>query len=127
MSITINRSALIAGRSRTTVLHVTDARGAPVNMANSKVYYMSKRSKDDPNSSAVVNVADVQPDNAETQAGWVSYEIPASQVPIELVADGDLLEIFYGLGYQLTAGSDRIEICEGKQPIIKGVDNSPTW
>ena len=127
MANTVNRTALIAGREKTTVLQVVDANGAPINMANSRVYYMSKNSKADANGAAIVDVTAVQPDDSETQNGYISYTIPAAQVPIALVADGDLEDVVYGLGYQLSAVSDRVEISEGKQPIIKGVDNNPVW
>lgn len=121
-----NKSSLIAGRAKTVVFQVVDARGEPVNMANSKVYYTGKTSKDVADGSATITVKETQPDNAETQDGWISYTIPADQVPLDLVSDGDV-QLVYGEDYKMTSTSDAINIREGKQSVVKGVLNDPQW
>ncbi|MCK5606440.1 hypothetical protein KAR91_31350 [Candidatus Pacearchaeota archaeon] len=126
MSNIRNLDALIAGRADTTQLTLTDANGEPINLAGAKIYYMSKHNKDDPDASAIIDVVQVMPDTEDTQNGRGWYTIPASQVPIELVDPDDIIP-FYGIGYQLSSVLDRVEVMEGRQAIIKGVDDSPEW
>lgn len=126
MSNIENLDALTAGREDTTQLTIKDANGKLENMANARIYYMSKYSKDDPNSAAIINVIEEMPDNEDTQNGRVYYTIPASQVPVDLVDPDDIIT-YYGIGYQMSSVSDRVEVMEGIQPIIKGVDDNPTW
>ena len=126
MSNIVNLDALIAGRSDTTFFQVKDPRGEPINMANARIYYMSKHDIQDDKADAIIDVYEEQPDTAESQDGWVFLTIPASSVPVTLVEDGNL-EPVYGMGYQLSSSSDRVEISQGTQPIVRGVDEDPGW
>lgn len=127
MANIINLDSLVAGREDTTVFQVMNPNGGPENMANSRVYYKLKREITDPNASAIVDVIAEQPDNAETQIGWISLTIPASQLPISLVENGNITDSVYGFGYQLSAISDRVEIMTGTQAVERGVDDDPQW